>query len=1044
MSAMKIYQRMLYVGLGGTGLKIGSQLEAALRSELCGPDGMGLVGGGFPKPLEPYQLPSCLQFVYFDFDESARNEAKKASAQRTGEAVAAQTSQAVGNLTPTQNSYRKVASMLRIEAQESVASWLPDAGGEPKEPQVAPLTKGAGELPTVGRAALFETFRAAGGGHPVTRPLNDALARLSAADGDLTALAGGAALSGYDIFVGFSVAGGTGAGVFYDVLRLVADLVEDALQDATNEARIYPLVVLPSAFAQEYAEKRRFHMLNGGPALRELFELIDNANTGIDNRPVIYPGDTTQKITPEVPTPTAFLFNRPETVSLDDLHRSVVSFVVSVIGTTIDEGADVQNARPLSANLIDESKYVGELSPDGIGRHPAATALAAEIRIPLEQISEIIAQRLLAQATRQLRDPVPNEQSEGPAFDKFAGASGLDVLVDRRADEELPERKAEGAKEINEYLRARNKAAIERHKTFAVNLKPRLEKLSAQFDWGAGFSSLLSEYNLFRASRIVLGHPKLNTDLSQAGFNGFIYRRGEIPPDNPENFTDTPPTPPDLKDRLKGLSKLGQNSQKVVESLRRQNRWYEWRIKQEWYESWKAYRPNWDQRARAMRQRLESIVDAFSVQANGEAASFTKECQGLYRDHTGVVYFLPDGGPGNDLDQWYRTAVVPRLCDELKLPEGSEPSRIVSQIMGGKWLAAYEQTKNGPPEGACRFVLKEVRDVIRSVLAADQGHPLMPPIQTLLRRAAYAGSDALNESSEDVSTVALRELFVNSLAGLLPADFRPAGSGPLGIEVFYPSSQRDGQIEHFLAQTCVSSLAGTIRYHPLANVDFVSVVLRRLSQSATSVGEYRELMAVRAEALAKPKLGDQLPWRQRLGYDPTWLVLRPDERARVLFAFLNALYDGSIQVVSGTAEQPDVVHLHQAEAPSAGPMELQFRPARGGGSSWSDIVCAYERYALSGDQEALARCGALLARRGPTQTEPSELYRSFMAMRAKQSSLAEALATKISTERDRKATAPPLEYEFWMHILPAAMTIETSVEKTHTQLADMLIVEARV
>lgn len=65
---MKIYQPMLFVGLGGTGGRIGSELERSLRRELCGPDGTDLVDGG--RRL-PFQLPDCLQFVYADFSEGS-------------------------------------------------------------------------------------------------------------------------------------------------------------------------------------------------------------------------------------------------------------------------------------------------------------------------------------------------------------------------------------------------------------------------------------------------------------------------------------------------------------------------------------------------------------------------------------------------------------------------------------------------------------------------------------------------------------------------------------------------------------------------------------------------------------------------------------------------------------------------------------------------------------------------------------------------------------------------------------------------------------
>ena len=36
---MKLYQPVMFVGLGGTGCDIGAELERRLREEICGPDG---------------------------------------------------------------------------------------------------------------------------------------------------------------------------------------------------------------------------------------------------------------------------------------------------------------------------------------------------------------------------------------------------------------------------------------------------------------------------------------------------------------------------------------------------------------------------------------------------------------------------------------------------------------------------------------------------------------------------------------------------------------------------------------------------------------------------------------------------------------------------------------------------------------------------------------------------------------------------------------------------------------------------------------------
>ena len=68
---MKVYQRMMYVGLGGTGLQIGADIEKSLRQGLTGPDGTNLLVKGGPfSSLQPFELPGFVRFVYADFDRT--------------------------------------------------------------------------------------------------------------------------------------------------------------------------------------------------------------------------------------------------------------------------------------------------------------------------------------------------------------------------------------------------------------------------------------------------------------------------------------------------------------------------------------------------------------------------------------------------------------------------------------------------------------------------------------------------------------------------------------------------------------------------------------------------------------------------------------------------------------------------------------------------------------------------------------------------------------------------------------------------------------
>jgi hypothetical protein len=1023
MARMKTYQRILYVGLGGTGLSIGMQLEQALRGELCGSNGRALIDELGMQGLEPYQLPGSIQFVYFDFDEADRGAARSAGMARASETAAAANAQVVANISPPQHSYQKVAESLRIDAREAVREWLPDRQGEP---QIAPLKRGAGQMPTVGRAALFESFRAAQGPTSVTNALSRAFARLSEAGGDLSAVSGGNALDGYDVFVGFSVAGGTGAGLFYDVLRLIGQVAEDAgFVDEENEntLSIFPLVVMPSAFESEFPKDKRSHMLNGGPALKELFELVDANYSGADPPSIEYPGGFSAHAL--VPTKTAFLFSKPATLTRDDLHRSIVAFVLSAIGTTI-QGEQGAGFKPLTSSLINDTRFIGAPAPDGIGLHPAATALAAELRIPLEEIVEILSQHVLSNATRELQRLEPAEEAENLGlFNVFGNASKLDALADPKSPGKLPVVNAQGAKEITAQLTRRARAAEGLLSKLRASLQTSLARLASDYDYEAGLKALADQTDLFRMQRVILGDPRFTDPRVRDGFRAAVARFGQVPPPNPNEFTDAPPPVPALADAFKGMKKLTVSDSTVRATIRRQDVWFDWRVAMEYHRVWGSYQETWEPRLRQMQERLRAMITAFDDQAANEPNEFGARCQGLYRKRTGVVYFVPDGGARGDLENWYTTAVLPRLCEVLGLPEGSDEGKIVRRIMFGQWRDAYESVRLGSTSEPRDYVLALIRKrLTEDVLATGDSTSLLPRIETLLREAAQQSPQGQAAVPER-----LLEIFRRSLQDLLPADFRPKGradegTGQLKIDVFYPSPQNDPRIENFLAQTALRSIAGAARNsHAVSGVDFLSVLLRRESLPAMAVDEYRALMEVRADGLRSVRATDYLAWRQRLQFDRNWLVLRREERIRVLGALLTALYDGSIRVLEGTKEDPSVLEIYQEDEGAGQPIELPLRADTHGISRWCDLVSAYERYALSGDQQALARCKALLARRSPAHKDrpPDELYEVFQAVRTTERAKAATLWNEMRRNASEASKpAMPLAYEFWEKLLPAA------------------------
>lgn len=173
----------------------------------------------------------------------------------------------------------------------------------------------------MGRAALFATLR--GGLEPVLGPLRAAIGSIGTSAGDLQRLGGGR-IRGCDVFVAFSVAGGTGAGIYHDFLHLVGHEFRNA---RVPGVKIYPLVVMPSAFPPGAGGGREAE-LNGARALVDISRLVDDQNMpgadaavgDVEHRSRIsvrYPGDTVVRLRAST-VQTAFLFGKPTVIRRED------------------------------------------------------------------------------------------------------------------------------------------------------------------------------------------------------------------------------------------------------------------------------------------------------------------------------------------------------------------------------------------------------------------------------------------------------------------------------------------------------------------------------------------------------------------------------------------------------------------------------------------------------------------------------------------------------------------------------------------------------
>jgi hypothetical protein len=511
----------------------------------------------------------------------------------------------------------------------------------------------------------------------------------------------------------------------------------------------------------------------------------------------------------------------------------------------------------------------------------------------------------------------------------------------------------------------------------------------------------------------------LGDKVNQEGVTGFITRRATLIP-SPEGMKlgAEPPTPPPLANKMLGARKVKWSDPTPSRALTDLTAWYEWRTQSVWNEAWNASSDTWRPKVGQLQAKLRNVIGTFVTQAANEQNDFQASCQNLYQPRTGVVYFLPpDRNASNDLHGFYQGSVLPKLRERLGLPEGAEAGQVVNRIMGQKWNEAYDATTTGGDDAALRYVLDAVEDAVYEVLDRDDEKPILPRLKTLLAAVA-------SERDDSGFPPGLSERFKTALAALLPAGFAPGGTTALTTQVFYPSDGQNPVVEDFLKRTLFSDRSQP-EFHQIADANFLGIVLTRTELAATDIEEFRHLMQVWGDALDTPRAGDKLQWRQRLGYDARWIALSHDDRTRIMLSFLNALWDGSVEVFAGSPESPEKIRITQYDAPGAPPIELELKPW-GKLSRWSTILRAYERYTLSDDTAAEERAAQLIKRVAPhgitdDPGKPAALYEAFMAQVPVQAELAREAFDQIADAAKGQAMQV---LEFWTETVPEARLCE--------------------
>ncbi|MFF3713982.1 tubulin-like doman-containing protein [Streptomyces phaeochromogenes] len=1030
---MKIFQPMLFVGLGGTGGLVGAELERRLRAELCGPDGMAL---SRRSGHAPFQLPDCVQFVYADYSESDLQRLPQFNVDPSLRDAYARTSRATHDLLPNFDASPEVTKMLRAVLRDEVADWLPPRLDEPK---VTPLHAGAGQLPTVGRAALFATLRHSLA--PVLEPLLQAIDAMTRAGGELTELSGGT-VTGCDVFVAFSAAGGTGAGIFLDYLHLI----NHAFQlRGFNGVKIYPLVVMPSSFTSATGGGRGAE-LNAARALVDLFRLVDGQNAPTEGAEigdldqnaglgVRYPGNTPIRLRPGI-LPTAFLFSPTAGIRTDDLRRSIVSLVMSLIGTELgDSGPRGGRAtvsdddfQTFAASFINRGVHRSALSPTGIGRQGVSTSLVASMTVPMHQLADLVAGRMLREAVGELleRPRTSLHDTTVSMIRQLFADSHLEELWERKQLPVLdPDPLPRGGKAIETALGER----ISDMQRLLADLRSVAERSAAQmadrFSPRPAIEKLLLNVDPFHADHVVRGVPATDTDdpIARLGFLGMLDNRSRAP-QRPPGVTDQPPKIPRIKGRLAGMSPARWGDDDVQAALQEQDAWYQWRCRTVWHEAWREQQQHWRAPADAAGTDLVRMVNAFRRHSDQERKSAQQKARELYEDRTGISYLLP---PQRSLNDFYED-VVNRLIHREGLRENDDESDLLLKLVDGDTWRQVHALSRRDPEGAVARVKGQLEARITRLFAESGAHleqrPLLPSMGTLL---AAAAGDA--DTKDQVSKEAL-DLFGRKLTGLLPVGFTPEGTGPLRVLVTHPRVEAVEEVQEYLGKTLrlPSDAKNSVEYRGVES-DWVTVVLFRSEMSLTQVPEARKVLRQWARAKDSEQVQDVLRWRQRLSYRDSWMVSSEEDRRVILHRLLCCMWNGQVDVIDGDPTSPDRVRLRLS--PDKGTdipgVRLRLGDYPGGVSSWAELLRSYERWTVLDDERIVEDYCRELMRAQPlgltlTGSEPHPLFVDLVEKVAPRQ--LELLTARRERGGERvEGWVRPL-WEFWAETLPAALDIK--------------------
>jgi hypothetical protein len=934
---MSFATRFVYVGIGGSGLKIGKAFERLLREEMCGPDGRALIRrGGTFSGLEPRQLPDFIQTLYLDFSEQDLVSLQNDLLPQAPE-VALRTATFIKALSSAGHSSAEVTDRLRVSttAARATEAWLPPKISEwGQEPAFAPLSTGAGQYPTIGRAALF-AYMERFGAESLLRDFRRPLERIVASIGQLEEYAEATTASRNVVFlVGCSLSGGTGGGIFLDVLRLIGH--EAAAQLGGTPFVIVPLVLLQSAFDNVLApSKRKNAALNATRALADLGQLIDSQNAPSSaggNSATEYPGGhggtgTLQVSLPPATVKTAFLFHRPADVPNDGaLSERVARFAVNLLrqpSVSKLASGPLGSGRTMTLldKLVNNSGLLQERHPTFIGRRPFASAACVAIPDGREQFVQLAAEQLLAACLADASTGIADDEIErrARAFQtearleppnlapidpqRRAAVTGMTVLDDATVAAAMNGYRTALFRVVPPGGLARDGAISDQMSAGAAAAFEQAARLGdSSTTWIDAVSNAATAvgtdlFGMLPAARVaatkwaggsLVGKPKLSggraQDLPEASqlvrvqHSGFLGRTSTPVPDDD------------------GIKLLRRAEESHVDTT--------WR---NYLQNPKGPSVKFRNSAGALRSRLDSAIQSLDSWGESNGQDDRRDRHSEVRDRFAM---------SRDFQQLY-DKVVAELGRHFGLANPSEVA-VGKEILRRNQADVVEIWKTrdaGEPKMLPVRLLEAVGQLVE--FAFDQPQ-VYAGIKQILQDWAEHEDGQLSADVQQFRTAMLASITDSLVPQALDPDIEPM------VTIAYPGEQNT-RVEERLAEA-LATHAAFARYLQQAAPTFVPraagnslvISISLVGQGLTDVPDGAAGLNTWIESAFKPYPTDRLAWRQRDGYKDAIDFIDRDGAAELLQRVLAAAWNGELTAERGESGRYLALSMQfgAADAPS--------------------------------------------------------------------------------------------------------------------------------